>query len=327
MPQKYLALGRLMALFALAGCTAAADGIAPDLQGPDAGRADEDLAAPPDLLAPDLLPGPCTGKPMIAPGTTTRMIMSGGRARTYLLHVPATYDAAKPTSLVFAFHGLSDKATDFIKYIDLEREADSRNLIAIVPQGVGVAPSWNAGNCCGESQLFKVDDVGFVRDLVDAARRDLCIDDRRIFAMGFSNGAMFSHRLACELAGTIAAVGAVSGPLMIAECKPVRPIALLHMHGTADPIVGYNGGGIGTFPKIVDVIAAWAQRDGCSGAPEQTYKNGDVTCQSYRSCAAGSEVGLCTIDQGKHTWPGSSDGTKDIKATPELLDFLARHGQ
>jgi len=332
MSHNYLAVGRLVLLLFGTGCTSATDGIPPQPMEADASPAGADLAPPPDLALPDLaLPdlgtAHCTGRAMMPPGTTTQTIMSGGRARTYLLHMPPTYDAAAPTSLVFAFHGLSDKATDFIKYIDLEREADSRNLIAIVPQGVGIAPSWNAGNCCGESQLFHVDDVGLVRDLLGAARRDFCIDDRRIFAMGFSNGGMFAHRLACELAGTIAAIGPVSGTPMVPECKPDRPISVLHMHGNADPIVGYNGGGTGTFPKVLEVIADWAKRNSCTGASQQTYQKGAVTCQSYRSCAEKSEVELCTVDKGKHTWPGSSDGTPDIKATPEILDFFGRHGR
>jgi len=295
----------------------------------DGGVIEEDLARALDLSTPDLLPPApsCTGKAPMTPGTQTRKLMSRGKERTYLIHIPTKYDPSKPTSLVFAFHGMSDKAADFIKGIDLEREADSYNVIAIAPQGLGLISGWNAGNCCGEPQLFKIDDVGFVRDLIDLTKKELCIDDKRIFAMGFSNGGMFSHRLACELSQVISAVGPVSGTLMFPDCKPERPVSIFHLHGNADPVVGYGGGGSGTFPKVSDVIADWAKRDVCTGMPQQSYKKGDVTCDTYHSCAEGSDVTLCTIDQGKHTWPGSSGATKDIFATPTLLEFFARHAR
>lgn len=313
-----------------AGCAPAGDEpVPPDAA--DAGSSDLSgaMGGAPDLGAPDLMPMPvsCTGKAKLAPGTTTRTMMSRGQMRSYYLIVPSRYDPTLPTSLVLAFHGLSDKAGDYMKYISLELEADRRNVIAIVPQGFGFIPGWNAGNCCGEPQLFGIDDVGFARDLIDGARRELCIDDKRIFAMGFSNGGMFSHRLACELSGLVAAVGPVSGGPMVMSCQPERPVSILHMHGTADPIVGYEGGGTGTFPSIPTVIADWMKRNRCTDTLKETYKQGVVTCKSAQSCAEGTAVSLCTIDQGKHTWPGAGDGTQDIKATAEILDFFARHAR
>lgn len=269
--------------------------------------------------------GRCQGKAAVSAGTTQRTMMSPGGKRTYFLHVPPGYDPTRGIPLVLAFHGLSDKATDFIKYIGLEREADAQNVVFIAPQGLGVVPGWNAGNCCGEPQLFGIDDVGFARDLIASAQRELCIDDKRIYAMGFSNGGMFTHRLGCELSHVLAALGPVSGTPMVKECKPERAISLLAFHGTADTVVGYEGGGTGTFPKVTDVFADWSRRDQCSDGPHQTFKNGAVSCQSYEKCAEGTVDTLCTIDQGKHTWPGSAAGTQDVQATAELLRFFAKH--
>lgn len=287
------------------------------------GGAAEDAAASADLQSEAALR--CTDKAMLPAGTTMRTMMSHGQRRTYFLHVPPSYDPSRGTSLVLAFHGLSDKAADFIKYIGLEREADEQNFVFIAPQGLGVVPGWNAGNCCGEPQLFGIDDVGFARDLIDAAKRELCIDAGRVYAMGFSNGGMFSHRLGCELSTVLAAIGPVSGTPMVKDCKPERAISVLAFHGTADSVVGYEGGGTGTFPKVRDVFADWARRDGCSDAAHSTFKNGAVSCQSYEQCADGTVDSLCTIDKGQHTWPGAVDGTKDIQATAEILRFFAKH--
>lgn len=127
-----------------------------------------DLAAPSDLA----MPPRCTDKMSTLTGTVTKMMMSRGQNRTYLFHIPARYDPTKPTALVVAFHGLSDNAQNFFKYIDLANQADAYNLIALTPLGLGFIPSWNAGGCCFEAQLFKIDDVGFTRDMIDATRRN-----------------------------------------------------------------------------------------------------------------------------------------------------------
>ncbi len=314
---RLLVLGLLSFGAGLTGCLPAAADVAEDEV--DAGSGD-DMAMPAGAVR-------CSGKSMIAAGTTTRTMMSRGQKRTYHRHVPTQYDPSRGTALVLAFHGLSDKATAFMKYIDIEREADAQNVVVILPQGLGVVPGWNAGNCCGEPQLFGIDDVGFARDLISQAQSELCIDDKRIFAMGFSNGAMFTHRLGCELSSILAAIGPVSGPTMVKTCSPEKPVAVLSFHGTADSIVGYDGGGTGSFPKINEVFADWAKRNRCTDMPQTTFKNGAVSCLSYQKCADGSEDTLCTIDKGQHTWPGSSDGTKDVQATAEILRFFARHSR
>jgi polyhydroxybutyrate depolymerase len=330
--QKLSTLLRVVApVVFLAGCTTS-DPIVPLPDEIDSGLppGSEDMATPPseDMARPqpDLRSvSDCSTKPMAMPGTRPMMMMSGGKQRTYFLHVPAKYDSTKPTALVLAFHGLSSKADSFLKYIDIEREADAHNVIALVPQGLGLVPGWNAGKCCGEPQLLKVDDVGFARDLIEATKKDFCVDEKRIYATGFSNGGMFSHRLACELSGVLAAVGPVSGGPMFPECKPDHPISILHLHGNADPTVAYHGGGI--FPDIPMSIDEWAKRNGCTGAARETYKNGDVTCVTYETCAEKSEVSLCTVDKGAHTWPGSANGTPDLKGTAAILDFFAKHSR
>jgi len=294
------------------------------LEPEDAGTSD-DAAISDDLRTGSSLR--CQGKATPALGTTMRTVMSRGQKRTFFLHIPPAYDPSRGIPLVLAFHGLSDKAADFIKYIDIEREADAQNVVFIAPQGLGVVPGWNAGNCCGEPQLFGIDDVGFARDLIDLARRELCIDEGRIYAMGFSNGGMFSHRLGCELSSVLAAIGPVSGTPMVKECKPERAISILAFHGTSDPVVGYEGGGTGTFPKVPEVFADWARRDRCSDSPHQTFQHGAVTCQTYEKCADGTIDSLCTIDKGTHAWPGAANGTKDIRATAEILRFFAQHAR
>lgn len=267
----------------------------------------------------------CSGKGAMMAGTTAQTIKSGGKDRSYQLHVPKGYDPSKRTPVVFAFHGYTDQAKNFAEGIGLYDESDRRGLITVAPQGLGFLAGWNAGSCCGEPSFQKIDDIGLVKDLLARLRQDFCVDDQRVYAMGFSNGSMFSHRVACELSEDIAAVGPVSGGLVYSPCQPKRPVSVMHFHGTADPTVPLGGGGSFGFPDIKTMIDDWAKRDGCTGAAEQTYQKGNATCRTYGKCSAGADVTLCLIDGGKHEWPGVGGGTKDIAATPQILDFFARH--
>ena len=62
----------------------------------------------------------------------------------------------------------------------------------------------NAGSCCGSAVSQGVDDVGFVNAMIDAVDAAYCVDPKRVYAAGFSNGGMLSNRLACELGDRVA---------------------------------------------------------------------------------------------------------------------------
>jgi polyhydroxybutyrate depolymerase len=111
-----------------------------------------------------------------------------------------------------------------------------------------------------------VDDVAFTRGMLDRLEADLCVDPRRVFATGMSNGGFMSHRLACEMSDRIAAVAPVSGVNTLATCTPTRAVSVLDFHGTADPTVPYAGGTEFHWPSVEQStsgwIARWLRRDG-----------------------------------------------------------------
>lgn len=266
------------------------------------------------------------GKSPMAIGDTDYKIMTSGESREYRVHVPPDYDPQYAFSLVLALHGYTENIDDFMGITHFAEAVDKRGgVIVVFPQGkapLGV-PGWNAGTCCGTAQAQNTPDVQFMRDMVAQIEKDYCIDPKRIFASGFSNGGMLSHRLACEFSDKIAAIGAVSGTMAIDPCIPKRQVPVLHIHGTSDVVVPYNQPLTAqTVPKTIE---GWVARDFCEPNKSVVYMKGKATCELYAPC--GADVELCTIDGGSHEWPagGSANGVGDLPATEYILDFLAAH--
>jgi polyhydroxybutyrate depolymerase len=272
--------------------------------------------------------GACHGK-AIGPGDHDEVLQDASGARTYHVHVPSSYSPVTPTSVVLVFHGFTQTSGGIEAISQMDPVSDAHGFIAVYPQGLN--NSFNAGACCGTSSANQVPDVGFVGNLLDQLEKEYCVDRKRIFATGLSNGGMLSHRLACELSDRIAAIGAVAGTLAIDTCTPPRPVAVMHVHGTADFVVPYNGGGLSGGKSVPETIAAWTKLDGCTDAtPTSVFKNGDATCDEYQACGGGVRVRLCTIDQGGHQWPGGQDDflgklSADLNTSEEMAKFFEAH--
>lgn len=268
----------------------------------------------------------CNGKGG-TPGFFDLKLMSSGDERSYRVHLPSGYDTQTALPVIIAMHGYTESVENFTQVTHYEEAADKHQFISVFPAGkasLGV-PGWNAGSCCGSASLQGVPDVQFISDLIDKLDQDYCIDKKRVFASGFSNGGMLSHRLACELSDRIAAIGAVSGTMAIDECKPARPVPVLHIHGTSDPVVSYDLGALAK--NVPDTISGWVSRNLCGMSTAIVYDKGSAKCERYNGCAEGADVELCTIDGGVHEWPagGTANGMGDLNATEYIIDFLMAH--
>ncbi len=277
----------------------------------------------------------CTGKKLGA-GDRVMTVPSGGLVRTVLVHVPASYDPAKGTMLVLNFHGYSSDGAQEQVLSRMNQASDANGFIAVHPYGV--ANSWNAGVCCGTAWLDGTDDVGFVGKMLDQLESDYCIDPKQVHSTGMSNGAFLSHRLACEMSDRIASIAPVAGVVGVPACNPSRPVPVLHFHGTSDLLVPYKGGqsggipGVPAFISVAESIAGWRERDKCPpGDGKPFYQQGDATCVRWSGCEQGSEVVLCTLEGGGHTWPGGvpvpalGKTSNDINATGAMVQFFKAH--
>ena len=283
----------------------------------------------------------------IAPGDHRRSLKVGEIERNYLLHVPPQYDADSPMPVVLAFHGGGANAEQMVRFCGLNDKADEAGFIAVYPNGTGRlerALTFNAGNCCGYAMRNKIDDVEFVRRLLDDLASAASIDKKRVFATGMSNGAILCYRLASELSDRIAAIAPVAGPIGTATCEPKRPVPVMHFHGTDDEFAPFQGG-VGKrslsgtdFYSVDYTIEAWVKANGCPAEPVVTDEpdNADdgttVERRTYSPGKEGSEVVLLVIKGGGHTWPGRDPrlamlgkSTRDISANDLMWAFFERH--
>ena len=257
-----------------------------------------------------------------------------GVRRHYLLHLPEKRPAGKRLPLLLAFHGLGGSAREQMEDSGFNALSDRHRFAVAYPEGIANADggqAWNGGLCCAFGQPDR-DDVSFVRKLVRNISDRTCIDPKRVYAAGSSNGGHLSYRLACEASDLVAAVGSVVGVLLIptARCRPSRPVPVLHIHGTADAIVPYRGGRTIReldYPSVPEVLAFFRRLNGCDDPERVWLSAGPVRCSSPGRCRGGGEVAHCRVEGMGHCWPGApgcSDGAP-LQASQVLWEFFSRH--
>ena len=233
-------------------------------------------------------------------------IVSSGEMRKYLLHVPASYDRAKPTPLVISMHGgaLWDAAQKEIS--QWNPVADREGFIVVYPSGArGNGPGhWRTGDRAGR-------DVVFISDLIDKLSAEYNIDPARIYANGLSNGGGMSFVLSCTLSNRIAAVGMVNAAQLLpwSWCTDTRPVPMITFHGTADPVVPYTGGKTWVapraFPHVPTWTANWAKRNRCAAEPFDSPVAANVTRRTYTGCADNASVELTRSGEEVMTGPAA----------------------
>jgi polyhydroxybutyrate depolymerase len=155
-----------------------------------------------------------------------------------------------------------------------------------------------------------------------------------------SNGAMFAHRLACEMSDKIAAIGAVAGTIpvnLVKQCSPGRPVSVMQIHGTEDPDCPWVGGqtvGGGQVESVTETVHFWVARNQCPTTPKITKVIKDVTRETYAPCRQGTEVTLYRVEGGGHTWPGGvqylpraiiGETNRALNGSEALWDFFSRN--
>jgi len=269
------------------------------------------------------------------------------RDRAYILHVPSKLGPRPP--LVLNFHGGGGNATAHQKYSRMDVVADREGFLVVYPEGTGplegALQTWNAGGCCGSAVRDNVDDVGFVRRLLDDLAKRQAYDPARVYATGLSNGAMMSYRIGAELSDRIAAIAPVAGAIAVELYPTARAVPVMHIHSADDPRAPIGGGLGPPFPMLntrvnhmaVDAaLSEWAKFNGCATPALQQerkeWKSHTATLLAYPKCRA--EVLFWKLTGAGHVWPGGEldtlpkllgPGTAVIDANEEMWRFFSRH--
>ena len=274
------------------------------------------------------------------------IITADGRMRTYVLHLPTGYSPTKIYPLVLVFHGGYGTGAQILSMTQFAAKADEAGFIVVAPDGID--RHWNDGRGTVNS---KIDDVSFVRQLINNLESRFPIDPKRIYATGISNGGIFTQRLGCELSDTLAAIGTDAGPIaakLLPFCKP-KPIAVMGIQGTADPLTPLQGGKVGggsfgiggLVASTAQTMRLWATVNGCNATPvvanvPLTVDDGTSVDEfSHSGCTAGTNVVYFIVKGMGHVWPpveGVANGafgptSHNINATDRMWNFFNAHAR
>ncbi|MBL7782517.1 MAG: T9SS type A sorting domain-containing protein [Saprospiraceae bacterium] len=263
-------------------------------------------------------------------------IQSGGLTREYRLYQPAAYTGNTAVPLVINMHGYGSNNLEQEFYGDFRGIADTANFLIVHPNGTFDNQGERFWNTFGNGAT--VDDVGFIRNLIDTLSATWNIDPERIYATGMSNGGFMSYSLACELNERIAAIASVTGsmsPFKLAACSPQHPVPVMEIHGTADNVVPYNGIPL-SMSATPDLVNAWVDFNNCNPTPAvsnvpniSTSDNCTAEHYVYSGGDAGSTVEHYKIIGGGHTWPGAffiiGVTNQDFSASKEIWRFFSQY--
>jgi polyhydroxybutyrate depolymerase len=278
--------------------------------------------------------------PAQRPRDYTKSLQFEGMLRTCSVYLPPSYDGSRSVPLVLALHGMGGDGSGMARLTHFNAVADQGGFVVAYPDGL--RRRWSFGPL---PMLGGIDDVGFIAALIESLSSDLAIDQRRVYALGMSNGGGLIDLLICRRADLFAAcviVSATIAAFMTRVCRPSRPVSVMMIHGTEDPLVPFAGGGRRRHVLLsaTDTARHWARVAGCSLAPtvydlpDSAHDGTRVRCEVYSGGLEGAEAVLYVIEGGGHTWPGGipylperiiGRTSRQMDASEIIWDFFQRH--
>ncbi|MEY4604097.1 MAG: hypothetical protein RIT43_1389 [Bacteroidota bacterium] len=233
-------------------------------------------------------------------------LVHDGVTRTFVYFTPSNWTAGQQVPLLILMHGLTQTGSGVMDITQFNAIAEQDNFIVVYPDGLNFA--WNANM---NLTVSSADDIGFIESLALHFQANFGTNPLRQYLVGFSNGGFMSHKIACESSMCFAGIATVAGNMSdttYANCSPQFTPSVLHIHGTADAVVPYNGGP-GTGVSVDQVMNKWSEFLSCTSAPVTVaMPNTNLLDLSspqkitYQNCV--SPLELIKIDGGGHQWPG-----------------------
>lgn len=251
---------------------------------------------------------------------TNQKISINGTNRIYDVFLPSSHNNSTELPVILDLHGFSSNANEQREISDFTDLAEENDFIMVWPQALATGPNCLLAGVSGKywnaNWGIEVEDINFIDNLIDQLAEDYNVDLKRVYVTGLSNGGFMVYSIACALSERVAAVASVAGSmtedLLNTTCQPARQIPVMHVHGTDDAVIFWDGeescqDGIAA---INDVVSFWRTNAGCSDTfMEASYEDIDTSDGStarmltYNNC--GNKMKFLIIDNGGHNWPGS----------------------
>jgi len=289
---------------------------------------------------------------LLSAGTNYLALEHQGRQRKYVVHVPA--QGKPPYPVVLAFHGAGATARTMLHHGRWSHHADLHGFVVVAPQGtppnLAEKPSfrvnpqlWNLGSPGLSLMVHHADDVGFVMAILDVLPKLLNIDEQRIYATGFSNGAGLTFRLAGELGDRLAAISPVAGLPTSQMKKPARPIPTYCLYCSLDPLIPWQGGEVTSpwtnksalRPPVLEIIEQWTSEAGFPSDRKIIQESEALEEVQLGRTLNGAEVLYTKVNGLGHHWPGGKDvgvpleilgpRIKTIDATEHIWQFFQKY--
>ena len=236
---------------------------------------------------------------------------SGGIKRSFGFHIPSGFDPDSTYPAIFAFHGAGSSGYDFMVYTNLNRVSDRQDFIIIYPDAA--SDNWAEGNG-GEADRLGIDDVGFVKDIIDYLETEKKIKLGKIFAVGYSQGGFFAHRLSIDLEETITAYATVASSMSYKVYNRYRTedkMPVMMFFGTVDPVFFWGGiddAGVLSYISQDILIQTIVDNNNCDPTPDGSYIIIDdnlakaIETMEYKNNEGKTLVYYNKVVNGDHEW-------------------------
>ena len=236
--------------------------------------------------------------------TNAQSIVHDNIDREYILYVPSSYDGTSAVPILFNFHGFGGSASQFMQEADMRSLAEADTFILVYPQGSCLDGSshWNPCPIGGDNKST-ADDVGFFESMISEISSQYNLDMERIYAAGYSNGGMMAYGLANYKSDLIAAVASVSGAMLNCTGSTSHPMPVIHLHGTSDAVVSYNGSN--DWNSVQSTLDYWTSFNNTISTPTiNTDNTGGMTIEHYSYEQGDNSVSVEHYKYigGEHVW-------------------------
>lgn len=255
--------------------------------------------------------------------------------RSYLVHLPKLYTNKQSYPLLLVLHGRSGSGKKMAEYTQFSSLADKQKFIVVYPNAINKPTLWNAFY---EPKGKERDDITFIKTMLQQLQANYKINERKIYVVGYSSGAMMTYRIASELSDKIAAIAIISGSLGYRENnknifigKPTVSIPAIIVHGKKDSIVHFAGGmSLTVKTDLIGVkpsVEKWADYNECSKPPAKKTFLKDRYIREIYTCKNNGQIVFYTLLDGSHKWPILLPAENNqMTFTPSALwEFLSKY--